>query len=50
MEENKNIELVEIMTREMDTFNSSWTILNSNCKVLEIYSKFIQKYLDTINT
>jgi hypothetical protein len=50
MEENKNIELDEIMTREMDIFNSSWSILNNNCKVLEQYSEFIQKYLDTINT
>ena len=50
MEEDKKIELDEIMTREMDIFNSSWSILNSNCKVLEIYSEFIQKFLDTMNT
>ena len=49
MENNNNIEVEEIMEKELDIFNISWNTLNSNCKVLEEYSTFIQKYLDVMN-
>ena len=49
MENSYNNEIEDIMEKEIDAFNSSWNTLNNNCKELEKYSKFIQKYLDIIN-
>ena len=42
-------ELDDIIGKKMNIFNLSWNTLNNNCRKLEEYSKFIQKYLDTLN-
>lgn len=49
MEENNKIEVDDILARELDNFNVCWNTLNNNCKTLQDYSVFIQKYLDLMN-
>ena len=51
MEENYDykIKVDDILEREINISNLSLNTLTSNCKALEEYSNFIQKYLDVIN-
>ena len=51
MEENYDykIKVDDILESEINFSNLSLNTLNSNCKALEEYSNFIQKYLDVIN-
>ena len=50
MEQNSKFDINKIFEKQINNFNLSWNSLNNDKKLLEQYSSFIQKFLDTINT
>ena len=50
MEQNSKFDINKIFEKQINIFNLSWNSLNNDKKLLEQYSSFIQKFLDTINT